>query len=151
MFGASFTKNKMKMYANDLINESHRWDLSPAPSQRDWNEGKGVVCGVAAFFHCLNDDAAADFFFFSKKEKMNEITFDVIIFCRAKQVATKRRCGYGLSCSGICISWAGSCTDTPEKFSSSDCSSCPPSASDSNPPPSRRTSRNCGSKVSRHF
>ena len=52
MFGASFTKNKnkMKMYANDLINESHRWDLGPAPSQRDWNEGKGVVCGVAAFF-----------------------------------------------------------------------------------------------------
>ena len=91
------------------------------------------------------------FFFQKKKKKMNEITFDVIIFCRAKQVATKRRCGYGLSCSGICISWAGSCTDTPEKFSSSDCSSCPPSASDSNPPPSRRTSRNCGSKVSRHF
>ena len=73
MFGASFTKNKnkMKMYANDLINESHRWDLSPAPSQRDWNEGKGVVCGVAAFFHCLNDDAAVDFFF-SKKKTKNE-------------------------------------------------------------------------------
>ena len=57
------------MYANDLINESHRWDLSPAPSQRDWNEGKGVVCGVAAFFHCLNDDAAVDFFFQKKKKK----------------------------------------------------------------------------------
>ena len=120
-------------------------ESSPVTKRLERREGGCVRrCRV---FHCLNDDAAVDFFF----QKMNEITFDVIIFCRAKQVATKRRCGYGLSCSGICISWAGSCTDTPEKFSSSDCSSCPPSASDSNPPPSRRTSRNCGSKVSRHF
>ena len=66
---------------------------------------------------------------------------------RVKHRVTKRRYGCGQNFSGIYFTWADSCKDTPAKSSLSDCWSCPPSASASNPPASRRTSKNSGSKV----
>lgn len=75
----------------------------------------------------------------------------VLIFSsdRARRRGTRRRCGYGLNCSGICIIWGGLCTDMRAKCFSLASWCSPRFASDLNRPPSRPTSRNSGSKVSR--